>query len=62
MPQNVAVEEFCEKLGENLRDVTPAWLPANAVVTAPMIRPLTMGQLTGNLLETHLLCFMTNDT
>jgi aryl-alcohol dehydrogenase-like predicted oxidoreductase len=42
-------EEFCQQLGERPADVALAWLLANPVVTAPIIGPRTMEQLTGSL-------------
>ncbi len=42
-------EAFCRELGEQPADVALAWLLANPVVTAPIIGPRTLGQLTGSL-------------
>jgi len=42
-------EEFCQQIGEEPADVALAWLLANPVVTAPIIGPRTMEQLTGSL-------------
>jgi aryl-alcohol dehydrogenase-like predicted oxidoreductase len=42
-------EAFCKKMGENPADVALAWLLANPVVTAPIIGPRTLEQLTGAL-------------
>lgn len=42
-------EKFCKKKGEKTADVALAWLLANPVVTAPIIGPRTMEQLTGSL-------------
>jgi aryl-alcohol dehydrogenase-like predicted oxidoreductase len=42
-------EQFCRKKGEKPADVALAWLLANPVVTAPIIGPRTMEQLTGSL-------------
>jgi aryl-alcohol dehydrogenase-like predicted oxidoreductase len=42
-------EKFCKKKGERTADVALAWLLANPVVTAPIIGPRTMEQLTGSL-------------
>ena len=42
-------EKFCKKKGEKPADVSLAWLLANPVVTAPIIGPRTMEQLTGSL-------------
>jgi aryl-alcohol dehydrogenase-like predicted oxidoreductase len=44
-----AWEKFCKELGEQSADVALAWLLANPVVTAPIIGPRTMEQLTGSL-------------
>jgi aryl-alcohol dehydrogenase-like predicted oxidoreductase len=48
-PQLEAWEAFCKELGEKPADVALAWLLANPVVTAPIIGPRTMKQLTGSL-------------
>ncbi len=42
-------EKFCKQLGEKPADVALAWLLANPVVTAPIIGPRTLEQLTGSL-------------
>ncbi|HET9589583.1 MAG TPA: aldo/keto reductase [Anaerolineales bacterium] len=42
-------EEFCEQIGEKPADVALAWLLANPVVTAPIVGPRKMEQLTGSL-------------
>ncbi len=42
-------EAFCDGIGEKPADVALAWLLANPVVTAPIIGPRTMDQLTGSL-------------
>jgi aryl-alcohol dehydrogenase-like predicted oxidoreductase len=42
-------EAFCEEIGEQPADVALAWLLHNPVVTAPIIGPRTMDQLTGSL-------------
>ncbi len=42
-------EKFCKLLGEKPADVALAWLLANPVVTAPIIGPRTLEQLTGSL-------------
>jgi aryl-alcohol dehydrogenase-like predicted oxidoreductase len=42
-------EKFCEELGEKPADIALAWLLANPVVTAPIIGPRTMEQLTESL-------------
>lgn len=48
-PQLQAWEGFCKELGEQPADVALAWLIANPVVTAPIIGPRTMDQLSGSL-------------
>jgi aryl-alcohol dehydrogenase-like predicted oxidoreductase len=48
-PQLQAWEGFCKELGERPADVALAWLIANPAVTAPIIGPRTMDQLTGSL-------------
>ncbi|HEY2981245.1 MAG TPA: aldo/keto reductase [Anaerolineales bacterium] len=40
-------EKFCSKVGEKPADVALAWLLHNPVVTAPIIGPRTLEQLTG---------------
>lgn len=42
-------ETFCNEVGEKPADVALAWLLANPVVTAPIIGPRTMEQLTDSL-------------
>src|SRR5438874_9064811 len=42
-------EGLCRELGESPADVALAWLLANPAVTAPIIGPRTMEQLTGSL-------------
>ncbi len=42
-------EPFCRELGESPADVALAWLLSNPAVTAPIIGPRTMEQLTGSL-------------
>ena len=42
-------EKFCKEKGEMPADVALAWLLTNSVVTAPIIGPRTMDQLTGSL-------------
>jgi aryl-alcohol dehydrogenase-like predicted oxidoreductase len=42
-------EEFCSELGESPADVALAWLLNNPIVTAPIIGPRTLGQLTSSL-------------
>lgn len=44
-----AYEKYCDELGEKPADVALAWLLANPVVTAPIIGPRTLDQLTGSL-------------
>ncbi len=44
-----AYENFCREIGEKSADVALAWLLHNPVVTAPIIGPRTMEQLTGSL-------------
>ena len=44
-----AYERFCRELGEAPADVALAWLLHNPVVTAPIIGPRTLEQLTGGL-------------
>jgi aryl-alcohol dehydrogenase-like predicted oxidoreductase len=46
-PQLTAWEAFCKEMGEQPADVALAWLLHNPVVTAPIIGPRTMEQLTG---------------
>jgi aryl-alcohol dehydrogenase-like predicted oxidoreductase len=48
-PQLQAWEKFCKELGEEPADVALAWLIANPVVTAPIIGPRTLQQLTQSL-------------
>jgi len=48
-PQLEAWEKFCKQMGEKPADVALAWLLANPVVTAPIIGPRTLEQLTGAL-------------
>lgn len=49
-------EAFCKRIDETPANVALAWLLHNPVVTAPIIGPRTMEQLTGSLraLEIHL--------
>jgi aryl-alcohol dehydrogenase-like predicted oxidoreductase len=49
LPQVKAYEALCKKLGEAPADVALAWLLANPVVTAPIIGPRTIEQLSGSL-------------
>jgi aryl-alcohol dehydrogenase-like predicted oxidoreductase len=44
-----AYETLCDELGEQPADVALAWLLHNPAVTAPIIGPRTMAQLTGSL-------------
>jgi aryl-alcohol dehydrogenase-like predicted oxidoreductase len=44
-----AYESYCKEIGEQPADVALAWLLANPVVTAPIIGPRTIDQLTGSL-------------
>ena len=46
-PQLEKWENFCKDLGQNPADVALAWLLHNPTVTAPIIGPRTMDQLTG---------------
>jgi aryl-alcohol dehydrogenase-like predicted oxidoreductase len=48
-PQIEAYEKFCAELGENPADVALAWLLHQPAVTAPIIGPRTLEQLTGSL-------------
>jgi aryl-alcohol dehydrogenase-like predicted oxidoreductase len=48
-PKLEAYEALCRQLGEKPADVALAWLLKNPVVTAPIIGPRTMDQLTGSL-------------
>jgi aryl-alcohol dehydrogenase-like predicted oxidoreductase len=48
-PQLERWEAFCAELGENPADVALAWLLRDPVVTAPIIGPRTLDQLTGSL-------------
>jgi aryl-alcohol dehydrogenase-like predicted oxidoreductase len=48
-PQIEAWEKFCAERGEEPADVALAWTLANPVVTAPIIGPRTMDQITGAL-------------
>jgi aryl-alcohol dehydrogenase-like predicted oxidoreductase len=42
-------EAFCKELGEKPADVALAWLLHNPAVTAPIVGPRTLDQLTGSL-------------
>jgi len=48
-PRIEAYEAFCKELGENPADVALAWLLNNPVVSAPIIGPRTLNQLTSSL-------------
>jgi aryl-alcohol dehydrogenase-like predicted oxidoreductase len=48
-PQLEAWERFCRERGEEPADVALAWTLANPAVTAPIIGPRTLDQLTGSL-------------
>jgi aryl-alcohol dehydrogenase-like predicted oxidoreductase len=48
-PQLEKWEAFCKEVGEKPADVALAWLLANPAVTAPIIGPRTLDQLTGSL-------------
>jgi aryl-alcohol dehydrogenase-like predicted oxidoreductase len=48
-PQVEAYESLCTTLGEHPADIALAWLLHNPAVTAPIIGPRTMEQLTGSL-------------
>jgi aryl-alcohol dehydrogenase-like predicted oxidoreductase len=53
-PQLEQYENLCKELGEEPANVALAWLLHNPVVTAPIIGPRTMDQLTGSLRATEL--------
>jgi aryl-alcohol dehydrogenase-like predicted oxidoreductase len=48
-PKLEAWEAFCKEMGEKPADVALAWLLHNPVVTAPIVGPRTLEQLTGSL-------------
>ncbi len=48
-PQLEKYEAFCDEIGEKPADVALAWLLHNPVVTAPIIGPRTIEQLTGSM-------------
>jgi aryl-alcohol dehydrogenase-like predicted oxidoreductase len=48
-PQLEKWENLCKELGDHPANVALAWLIANPVVTAPIIGPRTLDQLTGSL-------------
>jgi aryl-alcohol dehydrogenase-like predicted oxidoreductase len=53
-PKLEAWEGFCKEIGEKPADVALAWLLQNPVVTAPIIGPRTLEQLTGSLRSLEL--------
>jgi aryl-alcohol dehydrogenase-like predicted oxidoreductase len=53
-PQLERWESLCKDVGERPADVALAWLLHNPVVTAPIIGPRTMDQLTGALRATEI--------
>jgi aryl-alcohol dehydrogenase-like predicted oxidoreductase len=53
-PQMEQYENFCDEIGEKPADVALAWLLHNPVVTAPIIGPRTMEQLTGSIRATEI--------
>ncbi|MBZ0289954.1 MAG: aldo/keto reductase, partial [Anaerolineae bacterium] len=48
-PQLERWEAFCAEIGEQPADVALAWMLKNPVITAPIIGPRTIEQLTGSL-------------
>jgi len=48
-PQLEKWENFCKEMGEKPADVAIAWMLKNPTITAPIIGPRTMDQLTGAL-------------
>jgi aryl-alcohol dehydrogenase-like predicted oxidoreductase len=48
-PQLKAWEAFCREMGEKPADVALAWLLHNPVVTAPIVGPRTLEQMSGSL-------------
>jgi aryl-alcohol dehydrogenase-like predicted oxidoreductase len=48
-PRLQAWEDWCKQLGEKPADVALAWMLANPAITAPIIGPRTMEQLTGSV-------------
>ena len=48
-PQIEQYEKFCQEMSEKPADVALAWLLHQPVVTAPIIGPRTIEQLTGSL-------------
>jgi aryl-alcohol dehydrogenase-like predicted oxidoreductase len=53
-PQLEQYEALCKEIGEKPADVALAWLLKNPVVTAPIIGPRTIEQLTGALRAVEL--------
>jgi aryl-alcohol dehydrogenase-like predicted oxidoreductase len=53
-PAVEAYEAFCDELGEAPADVALAWLLHQPAVTAPIIGPRTLEQLTGALRSTEI--------
>ncbi|MGA3066452.1 MAG: aldo/keto reductase [Tepidisphaeraceae bacterium] len=53
-PQLEAWENFCRELGESPANVALAWLLANPAVTAPIIGPRTVDQLTSAVRSTEI--------
>jgi aryl-alcohol dehydrogenase-like predicted oxidoreductase len=53
-PQLEKYETLCQDIGEKPADVALAWLLQNPVVTAPIIGPRTLEQLTGSLRAVEL--------
>jgi aryl-alcohol dehydrogenase-like predicted oxidoreductase len=53
-PKVEAYEAFCDELGEDPANVGLAWLLTRPAVTAPIIGPRTIGQLTGSLRAVEL--------
>ena len=53
-PQVEQYEAFCDELGEDPADVGLAWLLTRPAVTAPIIGPRTIEQLTGSLRAVEL--------
>lgn len=49
LPKIEAYEAFCTQLGEEPANVALAWLLHNPIVSAPIIGPRTMDQLTGSM-------------
>jgi aryl-alcohol dehydrogenase-like predicted oxidoreductase len=48
-PKIEAYENFCCELGEKPADVAVAWMLHNPIMTAPIVGPRTLEQLTGSL-------------